>query len=236
MGGAAFGADLAYPIKDSAPVYGPAANWTGFYLGVNAGYGTGGATDQLTIPSILYYSTAGVRPEGGFAGGQIGYNWQGGGNSHLVFGVEADLQRASISDVQSGAYDGYSRDAESHLDWFGTVRGRLGYATENILVYATGGFAFGGVTNEVLNSYISTNFSTSNTAAGYVLGLGLEYKLSPVWSVKAEYQYLNLGKNDPRATSGETFVAYGGIVRDDDYHTARIGLNYHFQGYYEPLK
>jgi outer membrane immunogenic protein len=224
-------------FKD-APAYVPAVSWTGYYMGINAGYGWSGARDQLSLPSIYYYDNPALRAEGGFGGGQIGYNWAPSPvYSRLVLGLEADFQGSSISDSQNGAYDGYSRNSQSRLDWFGTVRGRLGYTMNNALVYATGGFAYGGVTNQFLNSYSGGNFIKNTTAAGYVLGIGVEYKLNPSWSLKAEYQYINLGENNPvNQSTGETFTAYGGIVRDDDYHTVRLGLNYYLQPFYEPLK
>jgi len=209
--------------------YVPVATWTGFYAGINGGY----AWDASDIGSAL--SPFDIKPEGGFGGGQIGYNWQGALHPHLVIGVEADFQGADISDevkVSGGnAYVGI----KSSLDWFGTVRGRLGYAFDNTLVYATGGFAYGKITDEISAGYtvrkktFAASYSEDNTSTGYVVGGGLEHKFSPNWSVKAEYQYIDLGKD-----SGWAKVA------DENYtlHTARVGLNYHFNtfGGYEPLK
>jgi outer membrane immunogenic protein len=69
-----------------------------------------------------------------------------------------------------------------------------------------------------------------------VLGGGWEYKFSPAWSAKAEYQYINLGKNDPVAVNGTTPFSLFGVDRDDAFHTVRVGLNYHLLPGYEPLK
>jgi outer membrane immunogenic protein len=237
LSGHAFAADIysSGGLKDGPAVY-PGTSWTGFYIGINGGYGAQSA-DQLKTPDWWF---AGVRPEGGFAGGQIGYNWQAfGGNSRLVLGLEADVQLANISDSKTVVYDTYSASFESRLDWFGTVRGRLGYAVNSsALLYFTGGFAFGSVHNSVSDQYDGYLFSKSETATGYVLGGGLEYKWGPAWSIKAEYQYLNLGKNEPVANDGTTYSFYygGAQVSDDAFHTVRVGLNYHVNRDYEPLK
>jgi outer membrane immunogenic protein len=201
------------------PVYAPVATWTGFYAGVNGGYGWSANT----------LSGSDFQPEGGFGGGQIGYNWQGGfGLGHnLVLGVEADFQGSGISD--SASVPGAS--AESNLNWFGTVRGRIGYAFGPALVYATGGFAFGEV--ESKGSLVGVgSASATETQTGYVVGGGLEYQINPSWSLKGEYQFLSLDASDRNAAGPLGFT-------DQDrteVHTVRVGLNYHVGHGYEPLK
>jgi outer membrane immunogenic protein len=221
---------------------GPAyvAPWAGFYAGVNGGYGWSESSNQLACPAnclagFFGDSFSGLHPEGGFGGGQIGYNWQGIWHPHLVFGIEADIQGAGIS---AHALDGNGSTENSKLDWFGTVRTRLGYAFDRTLVYATGGFAYGGVENDVLfHARIPTDYRISRTATGYVAGGGIEYKFNPAWSVKAEYQYINLGTNDPFAPIVPgTFSSQGGTIKEDAYNTVRFGLNYHFAPEIEPLK
>src|SRR5262249_15511246 len=133
----------------------------------------------------------GLRPEGGFGGGQIGYNVQRG---NLVFGIEADIQGSGIGDK---GFVATLAGFKSDLDYFGTVRGRLGYALGTSLLYATGGFAYGGIRNEIDTAFPVIAFKSHETATGYTIGGGWEYMFSPAWSVKAEYQYINLGKNDP---------------------------------------
>ena len=190
-----------------APVY-VANTWTGFYAGVNGGYG-------WTSDSSNF------QPEGGFGGGQIGYNWQGGFGfgQAWVFGVEADFQGADISDNAFGV--------KSQLNWFGTVRGRLGYAFDRTLVYATGGFAYGEVETKV------PGFSQSDTQTGYVVGGGVEYKINPSWSLKGEYQFISLDASD--ASGAGSLAGFSNTDRTD-VHTVRLGLNYHVGHGYEPLK
>src|SRR5215469_2733213 len=136
-----------------APYYAP---WAGFYAGVNGGYGWGAQNtvrdlaENANTGTIIAETDAHFTPEGGFGGGQIGYNWQpvsGGGYkdgpafSHIVLGVEADIQGSGISGNATASLDPglISAHGSSSLDWFGTVRGRLGYICGNALFYGTGG-------------------------------------------------------------------------------------------------
>ncbi len=208
-----------------------AVTWTGFYAGVNGGGGWSQLSDQLINPT--YSPFPGLSPEGGFGGGQIGYNWQGlWGYSRLVLGIEADIQISTISDEN---YDSVGNVFRSKLEDFGTVRGRVGYALDRTLIYFTGGLAYGTIRNEADIPGVG-DFLASTTAAGYVLGGGLEYKFNPSLSIKGEYQYLDLGKNNPTDPIAGTYTANGGTVRDDAFHTLRIGLNWFPFPASEPLK
>jgi outer membrane immunogenic protein len=200
-------------------------NWSGFYVGANVGYGSSPNNDQLALSGDF---PTGLSPAGAFAGGQIGYNWQFG---RLVLGAEADFQGAGISDRVQDL--NFGDNFHSSLDWFGTVRGRLGYGFDRMLVYATGGFAYGGIHSGVDGPLLpGSPYRFDGTATGYVLGAGLEYKLTPTLSIKGEYQYINLGTNDPTNPAGAPYSLIGGggnsIVRDDAYQTFRMGLNYRF--------
>jgi outer membrane immunogenic protein len=220
--------------------------WAGFYIGVNGGYGwsDGGVLDDPFLNKSLRYH--GLGPSGGFGGGQIGYNWQGVLDPHLVLGIEADIQGAGFNEnrffgppiPQSTTF----ADFESRLDYFGTVRGRLGYAFGPSLLYATGGFAYGGLHNEdratVNHGANIVTYKNTGTATGYAAGGGYEYKFNPAWSLKAEYQYINLGTNDI-TTIFQSQILNACLVdrcKDDAFHTVRAGLNYHFGTGYAPLK
>jgi outer membrane immunogenic protein len=201
-------------------------SWTGFYAGVNSGYGWSDHSDKFAVPPGF----GGINPQGGFGGGQIGYNWQGAWfGPSVVLGIEADIEGSGIEDKTIVQGIGF----KSNLDWFGTVRGRLGYTFGPSLLYATGGFAFGGIDNEIgAGAHFAKN---STTATGYTVGGGWEYKLTPAWSLKAEYQLINLGRNDP---VGVNICTSGGGLKceDDAFHTLRVGVNYHFLPTYTPLK
>jgi outer membrane immunogenic protein len=187
------------------PVVAPVATWTGFYAGINGGYGWDDVDADANYNGDF---------NGGFGGGQIGYNWQGAfGTSPLVIGIEADIQGSGVG-FESKGY-------EVNLDYFGTVRGRLGYALGNSLVYATGGFAYGSFEEKV------PGYSHDSTETGWVVGGGLEHKFTQNISGKVEYQYLNFEVD-----------GYKG-AKDIDFgvNTIRAGLNYHFGATgYEPLK
>jgi outer membrane immunogenic protein len=148
--------------------YLPPNNWAGFYGGVNGGYAwnTGSDVSHVAIASDcgglpgcivgvpLVAKKATTSPEGGFGGGQVGYNWQA---SRWVFGLETDIQGASLNRTNSltnGLPIGIDIGSSS-LDWFGTVRGRLGFTIfDSALLYATGGFAYGGVEDKTHAAFV----------------------------------------------------------------------------------
>jgi len=219
-------------------------NWSGLYIGANGGYAWRDTSDQFAYAACAscgYPAYGGIGADGGFGGGQIGYNLQGiFGTPSLVAGIEADIQGAGIT---RSASDGLGETFKTNLDWFGTVRGRIGYAASSTLIYFTGGFAFGGLSQHAEdNGYTPTAiYNSEGTVTGYVLGGGIEYKFSPSWSLKAEYQYLNFGKNDPALVSGDptapaTAWADGYKVGDDAFHTVRVGVNYWVSPAYMPLR
>lgn len=212
-----------------APV---AAFWTGPYVGINGGYAWGRDTDVSVTPLATLNAPVPVKgsfaSEGGFGGGQIGYNWQplgqggykdGPAAGNFVFGIEADIEGADISGSET--VSGVATSTK--LDWFGTVRGRLGYAFGTTLVYGTGGVAFGGVQDKL------GTVSHSATDTGYAAGGGVEHIFTPTWSAKAEYQYINLGTDSLKDGSATADFNH-------EYNTIRLGLNYHILPGYEPLK
>jgi outer membrane immunogenic protein len=185
-------------------------NWTGFYLGVHGGYGSG-STDNNIV------GLNSPDPTGWFAGGQLGYNWQAPG-SPWVFGVEVDSAWANIEDTATTV--GAIR-LKSDVDYFGTARGRVGYAWDRTLLYATGGLAWADNNVHVSLAPFGTA-SDSQTHIGYAVGGGLEYAFAPQWSAKVEYLYLGLGD--------QTYFGAPGLNVDLDVHTVKVGLNYRWGG------
>jgi outer membrane immunogenic protein len=246
----AHAADIYRPdrggYKDS-PIISPVQSWTGFYIGVNGGYGFNRDSDDIryfVAGGTQVNRGAGFESDGAFGGGQIGYNWQ---RDRFVFGIEADIQGGDISDrfnqvsAPGNAIAGLRPQGRQDIDYFGTVRGRIGYAFDQTLVYFTGGFAYGSVDQRVNvltpGGALAASFRKDDTETGYVLGGGIEQKLTPAWSIKAEYQYIDLGST--RLTG--TAPALGGIGTftndiDTNFHTVRVGLNYKVGQDYEPLK
>jgi outer membrane immunogenic protein len=240
---AAVAADL--PLKAAPMVVDQSYNWTGFYIGVNGG----GAwspdrtifLDETFAGAPFFSGTFGTRrAEGGFGGVQVGANWQ---RDHWVFGIEGDAQGADVRGSSLATVTPYLTPGNSitigtteRLDFFATLRGRVGYAWDRFLIYVTGGGALG-QTRSTLTMTDTFGFvaAATNTTlrGGFAVGGGGEYAFSPNWSAKVEYQYIDLGKGfmSAREFTGavpSTFFVFN--TTRYDYHTVRIGLNYKFGG------
>jgi outer membrane immunogenic protein len=234
--GAAASAQAA-DLPRKAPVYkAPVAqvyDWTGFYIGANAGVGFGRSATNVASVAGATNETARLGGLGALGGGQIGYNWQYGnllGFGNVVLGVEADIQGAGFNDDRScgGGGDCATFGFLNHqkLDWFGTVRGRVGLATGPVLSYFTGGFAYGNVKTTIndLNSATSTTFSDTRT--GWTIGSGVEAALGGNWTGKIEYLYVDLGTQRGLGVAPSDY-AFGSDIRE---HIFRVGVNYRIGG------
>lgn len=215
-------ADL--PVKApyyKAPAIAPIYDWTGFYLGVNAGLGLGRDRAQHDLGNGSGTSLY-LQPLGAIGGGQIGYNWQT--NSFIgpiVFGIEADIQGADMTDNRtdfSGALQ-YNQK----LDWFGTVRGRIGLVTGPTLTYLTGGYAYGNVNTTIVEAGLP--FAFSGGRSGWTWGSGVEAALGGNWTGKIEYLYIDLGD------STDVFAGGTQSLRSEFRENIfRVGLNYRIGG------
>jgi len=210
-------ADLAW----KAPVA-VACQWCGWYAGVHGGFAWGdGAQTQAGAPAPVSPS-----PHGEFGGVQIGYNWVVRPN--VLVGLETDLSIGSIADhvTQAIAFPVFV-DSKSELEYFGTVRARVGYLDGAWLVYATGGLAWGRnqvTTNQsifVLGAFPLVNDHQYHV--GWTAGAGVEVAVAPRWTAKAEYLYADLGSRDYA-----TNVPVGTLTEDLTLHMVRLGLNYKF--------
>jgi outer membrane immunogenic protein len=201
---AALAADLpAYKAPAyTAPV--SYANWSGFYVGLNAGYGFG--KSDWDVPAVS------TDPKGALFGGTFGYNFQTG---TWVWGAEGDIDFSTMKgSVACGA-----GTCETKNSWLGTARARLGYGGwTNWLPYVTGGLGVGNV--KASNSLAS---DASKTMLGWTAGAGLEYAMFSSWSVKLEYLYVDLGKFD-------CGISCGAVTDDVSFkaNIVRAGLNYRF--------
>ena len=226
---AASAADLPVRAPYKAPAaIAPAFTWTGFYFGINGGYGGNEFKYPFEAPVVSSSGQASLTSSGFLAGGQLGYNWQVG---QWVWGFETDIQWSNIKgelDASASTPLGaLALNAGSELEWFGTVRGRLGYAWERLMVYATGGFAYGSVSTN-LNAAGGPlgvfSFSGDSQKTGWTAGAGFEYAITPSISLKTEYLYLDLGSDNVYTTNGFS------ISEETTVHLVRAGLNWRFTG------
>jgi outer membrane immunogenic protein len=266
---AADAADM--PVK-AVPAPIPVYTWTGFYGGINGGYGWRG-DEAITFtpndPASFGFTCGGgvggtcalpasSRLRGGFGGLQAGYNWQA--STFFLAGIEADIQGAAIrgeaANPPFGLVLGTAQiRTEQVIEWFGTVRGRLGFLpTDRLLIYGTGGFAFGGVKENTL--FISSGgqagaaggFSfdcsvgpfcfagqSTRTALGWTAGAGVEFAAWQNVTFKAEYLYVNLGGGHSQLLVAQSTAAFGGAPASfttsygkPGFNLFRVGLNYHF--------
>jgi outer membrane immunogenic protein len=265
FGGAAAAADL--PARKAETIYAPpppsAPSWAGFYAGINGGasWSSSQNVNIVTAPLVpgstafglasLANGSASTSGNVNFAGGgQVGYNWQIG--KAIVASAEADIQGVSNSGgTQQGIATGavvngvsvLSNVSGSHsVDYLGTVRGRLGYlVTPTLLLYGTGGVAYGGLNGNVNvlqtsnTGYVGLgSVAFSGARVGWVAGGGVEWLFLPDWSAKLEYLYFDLGSLTQSgfvagnvAPVNTTFAATQASTRFDG-QVVRAGANYHF--------
>lgn len=192
LGSSAFAADLPRYSEPMAPMNSYVYNWTGFYLGLHAGYGFNGDFDAVSDGA------------NGFLGGiQGGYNAQ---FDAIVFGLEGELSYSGVGD----SFNGVSAD----LNWKGAITPRLGIAFDRFLPYVKAGIAFGDV------EFNNALFSESEMMAGWTVGLGVEYAVTNNLSVKVEYDYTDLGRDNFALAAG----GQGGY----DGHEVKAGVNFRF--------
>jgi outer membrane immunogenic protein len=237
----AIAADLPRKAPPALPIP-SVVSWTGFYVGVHAGYSWGRWDGDLTFdpgtgPVVVFDpSNRTIDANGWLAGGQIGFNYQ---LNSVVFGLEADASWTNLKG--DGSFNTIPGDfnwaIENQLDWFATVRGRAGVAVNNFLFYGTGGVAFGQtkghqvVTNIIPCCLVTAVSSASENHIGWTAGGGVEWMYSRNWSVKAEYLYVDLGSADYRFV-GTTFIGTphttDSFPADLTFHAVRLGVNYRF--------
>jgi outer membrane immunogenic protein len=232
-------ADLTPPA--APPIYIPPRTftWAGPYLGATAGYANGFHTfDDLGGAFLGYPGLSSDQSKGFAAGGTLGFNLQAGS---LVYGLEADLSWLSNKTTYvdpNGAINNFYPSETNRVNDLGTVRGRLGLAVDRTLFYFTAGLAIGEVANTALyNSFKFPTFSTpsfniDSTRVGWVVGSGLEYALTPNWTVKGEAIYAQLNSTVASWVSPGSPTFPANAVYNVRFNTSvaivRAGLNYKF--------
>jgi outer membrane immunogenic protein len=193
-------------------------NWSGFYIGANVGGASGNVNwfDSVTGARVSTHDTF-----GGLGGGQVGYNFQ---FSSWVFGVEADFDWTNISGSTRCPNPAFI--CQSNMDYFSTIRGRLGYSTGPILFYATGGAAFTEQRYETIGPVAATTGGQSRTQTGWVAGAGIEWMpiaAFPALSVKAEWLHYDFDRDEVF-----TFPTPPTVTAQHRGELIRFGVNYRF--------
>lgn len=242
--GSAMAADLpSRHVEPVAPYVAPVFTWTGFYVGVNAGYAWN-SNDNTEVWGNGIAVSGSNSDDGGFTGGgQIGYNYQFG---QFVAGIEADINYAdlkgkSLNYTVPVAFNvnGFNTfgSSNSGIEWFGTVRARLGFAIDRALIYATGGFAYGGggnsgtfAINRLNGAHVGTYHRNDDTQTGWVLGGGVEYAFTNNITARVEGLYVNLGKGAQiRPVGNSPWLHFN--REDTEFGVVRAGLNYKFDSF-----
>jgi len=228
--GAAVAADMPRGVFAPPPPVVQAPGWTGFYIGGNVGWGWANASTDAFVGNLLA-AGANTSISGLNGGGQLGYNWQSGA---MLLGLETDFQFANLRGsvgaacfvalCPGAATAGFSQS----IPWFGTARGRLGYATDSWIAYVTGGYAYTryNVDASATAGPFIANFSTGDIRSGWTVGTGVEVAFAPRWSAKLEYLYMDFGTTNTSSPAfGPLFLTSSTRLNEN---VARVGVNYRF--------
>jgi outer membrane immunogenic protein len=229
----ATGASAGGSLKDDRPF-----SWSGFSIGVHTGYGFEGSGDQNNKSDTLGFIDnffngvkSGVKTEGQFVGVSLARDWQSG---HFVYGILVDISKSDFKgfSIPDGNTD--NDGFETKIDWFGTVRGKLGYASGPYLLYATGGLAYGQVKATQGDVDPPGNFDPGTgvvtgkeTRIGWTAGGGVDVAVGSNLVLGVEYLYVDLG-DDAMTLNRVGGAGSSRVEIDSTMHTVRANLRYKF--------
>lgn len=251
FGGVASAADMA--VK-APPVPVQTDDWSGWFVGANAGYSWGQTNVKYTVgPNPASFGdppfgnggqlSAGLSSAAAVGGGQFAYNFE---MQQWVFGIVADFDYRNGSGQQTtllnklGGGLGDRVAFSTQQNWIGTVRGRVGYAPTNTwLLYVSGGLAYGRVSHSVMQgdavnptTLVANTLSDSGTRVGGAAGAGVEYALNRLWSIGVEYLFVDLGTDTltaaPVVIQARQFPSTTAAFRDQS-NIVRFNVNYKFE-------
>lgn len=186
-----------------SPMAAPPANWTGFYIGLNAGYGWG-SDDRADVGFAGSWTPSGagqgqaIKPAGGLFGGQVGYNWQV--HANWVLGVELMGDWASLRQTDASAFYPTTGSWHSKVNGLMTATGRIGYAFGHWMPYVKGGYAGANLRSSMFDSFGDT-LGNSAWRNGWAIGAGFEYAVTANWILGLEYDHLDFGSSTWNGTT-----------------------------------
>ncbi|MBZ9961641.1 MULTISPECIES: outer membrane protein [unclassified Mesorhizobium] len=195
----------AEPVAD-VPMTAPGFDWTGYYAGLQGGYGWGSSDISGTEGEPF---AASPDLDGGFVGGHVAGLWQ---FDEAVLGAEAELNYSSAKGAEElGAGNLLGTDVK----WFGSINAKAGYAMDRFLIYGIGGVAFAGIET---SQDAGTSFDNTRTSIGWTVGAGVDYALTDRFVVGAQYRYYDFSK--------EHFDAPDDFLdRDQNVKLNTVGIN-----------
>lgn len=249
LGTGAMAADLPVSVPAAIPASAPVVmNWTGLYVGANLGYtwGRGDVTytgNPAFLTGVVGPGLAprsfGLDADGWIGGAQLGYNIQFG---QFVAGIEGDVAFSNARDTRSAfstvGLSSLTSSATTDLNWFASIRGRLGFAFDRVLVYGTGGVAFGevegsgAITGSGALAGLAWAGSSKSTRTGWTIGGGAEYAFTQNLSARIEYLYYDLGDLNVSVAPLNAATIASGIAATQRHelsgHIVRAGVNFRF--------
>jgi len=223
FGGSVMSAQAADQAAPRGTTYSPGSyyptsmDWTGWYAGLQVGGAFGSASWTNPFSGL----NDDPKPSAILGGGQLGVNWM---RNSFLLGAEADF---TWMDLKGSANDANGNTHTVHSHWLSLVTGRLAYGVDRFLVYAKGGAAFGNERNKVVDTLGQLAVSSTTTQVGWTVGGGIEYAITPNWSARVEYDFVDLPSH------GIVLVgprAMGSVPANVDFTVQKIvgGINYRF--------
>lgn len=212
---------IGLAVTAQAQILGPTVDWTGPYIGLQGGYGSGELTGGLRVGGFaIPYE---IHPDGVIGGAHLGYDWQSG---HLVLGIVGDAEGADIFGTDTTTPAQFSTKILNEFD--ASIRGKVGFAFNRFLFYGTGGVAFA----SVKTSYSCPTClhapqpydQISDMRAGWTAGAGIGYAIDPRWSSAIEYRFADF-RNASFADALTTASDSGNHL---EYNSVRVSVSYHF--------
>ncbi len=195
----------------------PNIDWSGLYAGASIGFGWGEATQNYDRAGD--HGAATLEPDGATGSAIAGYNWML--NDQWLVGVEGELGVLGVSQGATEVFDGHIWSSEFG-PFMSTLRGRVGYAFGDVVMYGTGGLALAGITDISIGNTPGETASEDNVRAGWAIGFGADYALDNDWRLRGEFLHMDFGRKDGLSDNAEAYSF------DNSLNLLRVGLTRSF--------